>query len=58
MALAVALKKKTGPKRKDFEEALTSGPVPELVALRQEVEDFAKQFPTIGFERATMRYQD
>ena len=52
------MKKQTGPKRKDFEQALTASPPPELIALRQEVEDFAKQFPTIGFERATMRYQD
>lgn len=58
MELSVALKKQTGPKRKDFEQALTASPPPELIALRQEVEDFAKQFPTIGFERATMRYQD
>lgn len=30
----------------------------ELGALRREVEDFAKQFPTIGFEKASMRYKD
>lgn len=32
--------------------------VPEPVrALREEVEEFASQFPTIGFEKADMRYQ-
>lgn len=30
----------------------------DLAALREEVEEFAKQFPTIGFERAEMRYKD
>jgi hypothetical protein len=32
--------------------------VPEIEALREDVEAFAKQFPTIGFEKATMRYQE
>jgi hypothetical protein len=31
--------------------------VPEIEALRAEVEAFAKAFPTIGFEKASMRYQ-
>lgn len=31
---------------------------PEINALKDDVEAFAKQFPTIGFEKATMRYQD
>ena len=29
-----------------------------LGALREEVEDFAKQFPTIGFEKGSMRYKE
>jgi hypothetical protein len=32
--------------------------VPEIDALKADVETFSKQFPTIGFEKSTMRYQD
>jgi hypothetical protein len=32
--------------------------VPEIDALREDVEAFAKQFPTIGFDKASMRYKD
>lgn len=32
--------------------------VPEIDALKADVEAFSKQFPTIGFEKSTMRYQD
>lgn len=28
----------------------------QLANLRREVEDYAKQFPTIGFEKETMKY--
>jgi len=28
----------------------------EMAKLRHEVEDYAKQFPTIGFDKATMKY--
>jgi glycine hydroxymethyltransferase len=28
----------------------------QIVNLRSEVEDYAKQFPTIGFEKETMKY--
>jgi len=52
------IKAKTGPKLKDF-RAYVNSEVPEnLVALREEVEDFAKQFPTVGFEKASMRYKE
>lgn len=30
----------------------------EIAKLRHEVEEYAKQFPTIGFEKETMRYKD
>lgn len=33
-------------------------PPKELTQLRLDVEAFAKQFPTIGFEQSTMRYKD
>lgn len=43
---------------KDFRDYVNSNSVPEIEKLREEVEVFAKQFPTIGFEKAAMRYQD
>ncbi|WIA20010.1 hypothetical protein OEZ85_005881 [Tetradesmus obliquus] len=58
VTIAVDLKKKTGPKLKDFRDYLNANSVPEIEALREDVEAFAKQFPTIGFEKASMRYQD
>lgn len=47
-----------GTKLKDFVEALqTSSYVQsEISKLKHDVEEFAKQFPTIGFEKATMKY--
>ncbi|GBF93403.1 serine hydroxymethyltransferase [Raphidocelis subcapitata] len=56
--IAVALKSKTGPKLKDFRDYLAANKVPEIEALRGEVEAFAKAFPTIGFEKASMRYTE
>eukprot|EP00775_Hariotina_reticulata_P012162 gene12162-12300_t len=56
--IAVSLKQQTGPKLKDFREYVNNNKVPELEQLREDVEVFAKQFPTIGFEKATMRYQE
>lgn len=56
--IAVDLKAKSGPKLKDFREYLANNQVPEIDALRSDVEAFAKQFPTIGFEKASMRYQE
>jgi glycine hydroxymethyltransferase len=55
-----ALKKEYGPKLKDFKEALADGkPMPAAVKkLKEEVELFAKQFPTIGFEKSSMRYKE
>jgi hypothetical protein len=47
-----------GPKMADF-RALLSAELPEsIVELSKDVEDFAKQFPTVGFEKSAMRYQD
>eukprot|EP00879_Flechtneria_rotunda_P011081 GHRR01011578.1.p1 GENE.GHRR01011578.1~~GHRR01011578.1.p1 ORF type:complete len:425 (+),score=121.11 GHRR01011578.1:523-1797(+) len=56
--IAVSLKQKTGAKLKDFRDYVNNNQVPEVDSLRHEVEEFAKQFPTIGFEKATMRYQN
>ena len=45
------------PKMKDFRAALEDAEVPEIAALRADVEGFTKDFPTIGFERGGMRFQ-
>ncbi|XP_058750217.1 serine hydroxymethyltransferase, mitochondrial [Vicia villosa] len=60
-AVNLALKVKAeskGTKLKDFVEALqTSSYVQsEISKLKHDVEEFAKQFPTIGFEKASMKY--
>lgn len=48
-----------GTKLKDFLAAL---PAPhfqsEIAKLRHDVEEYAKQFPTIGFEKESMKYQN
>jgi glycine hydroxymethyltransferase len=53
-----SLKSKVGPKQKDFREYVNNNDVPEIAALKADVEAFAKQFPTIGFEKSTMRYKN
>ncbi|RWR74077.1 serine hydroxymethyltransferase, mitochondrial [Cinnamomum micranthum f. kanehirae] len=63
-AVKIALKVKAettgGTKLKDFLATLQkSGSIQsEIAKLRHEVEEYAKQFPTIGFEKATMKYKD
>lgn len=50
---------KTGTKLKDFVSTMKSDAhMSEIAKLRLEVEDYAKQFPTIGFEKETMKYKD
>ena len=49
---------KAGTKVKEFRDFVDSSPPPSIAALASEVEQFAKQFPTIGFEKSEMRYQD
>lgn len=56
--IAGSVKAATGGKLKDFKAALETSLPPELVQLKEEVEAYATQFPTIGFERASMRYKD
>ncbi|KAJ3151022.1 hypothetical protein HDU89_002233 [Geranomyces variabilis] len=47
-----------GKKLKDFKDHLAEGEsVPELKELKKEVADFARQFPTVGYEVAEMKYQ-
>ncbi|GFY99883.1 serine transhydroxymethyltransferase 1 [Actinidia rufa] len=59
--LAMKIKAETkGTKLKDFVATMQSS-VPiqsEIAKLRHEVEEYAKQFPTIGFEKETMKYKN
>lgn len=49
-----------GTKLKDFVTTMQSDAhiQSEIAKLRHEVEEYAKKFPTIGFEKETMRYKD
>jgi glycine hydroxymethyltransferase len=51
VTIADDIKTKTGGKIKDFKAALENGPddFPALVQLKNEVIDFARKFPTVGF---------
>lgn len=57
--IAANLKSKdgAGPKLKDFKAYVDSNEVPEIKQLKAEVEKYAMDFPTIGFEKADMRYK-
>ncbi|CAG9464908.1 unnamed protein product [Pedinophyceae sp. YPF-701] len=46
-----------GTKVKEFHAYLEQNDVPEIKALKAEVEQFAMNFPTIAFEKSEMRYQ-
>lgn len=50
----------TGTKLKDFVATMQSDVIfqSEIAKLRHGVEEYAKQFPTIGFEKETMRYKE
>jgi len=50
--------KAVGPKVKDFKQYLDDNNPTEIQELGNDVMSFAKQFPTIGFEKSSMRYQD
>ncbi|KHG09155.1 Serine hydroxymethyltransferase 1, mitochondrial [Gossypium arboreum] len=58
--LAVKIKAETtGTKLKDFVATLQSAHFQSEVAkLRHDVEEYAKQFPTIGFDKETMKYKN
>ncbi|KMT20534.1 hypothetical protein BVRB_1g005180 [Beta vulgaris subsp. vulgaris] len=59
--LALKIKADTkGTKLKDFVETMQSNDKfqSEITKLRGEVEEYAKQFPTIGFEKDTMKYKE
>lgn len=56
--IAKELKDQSGPKLKDFRALLDAGVPQSITDLKNDVEEFAKNFPTIGFEKASMRYRD
>ena len=56
--IAIDLKEKTGTKLKDFKAALDTEVPAEILQLRKEVESYATTFPTIGFDKKDMRYQE
>ncbi|XP_057750706.1 serine hydroxymethyltransferase, mitochondrial [Arachis stenosperma] len=59
--LAVKIKAESkGTKLKDFMATIESSSTfqSEIAKLRHNVEEYAKQFPTIGFDKATMKYKD
>ncbi|XP_015956673.1 serine hydroxymethyltransferase, mitochondrial [Arachis duranensis] len=59
--LAVKIKAESkGTKLKDFMATIESSSTfqAEIAKLRHDVEEYAKQFPTIGFDKATMKYKD
>ncbi|KAF2283850.1 hypothetical protein GH714_016531 [Hevea brasiliensis] len=56
--LAVKIKAQTkGTKLKDFVATIPTFQS-EIAKLRHDVEEYAKQFPTIGFEKETMKYKN
>ena len=61
VAIAVDLKNNTedGKKLKGFRKMCAVGPSvhPDLVSLREEVSEFACQFPTVGFDESEMLFE-
>lgn len=47
-----------GTKMADFRKLLADGTPENILQLSHDVEEFAKQFPTIGFEKSKMRYPE
>ncbi|XP_072973538.1 serine hydroxymethyltransferase, mitochondrial-like isoform X2 [Typha angustifolia] len=60
LALKIKAGTKGGQKLKDFLATIATdaGFQSEIAKLRHEVEEFAKQFPTIGFEKESMKYNN
>eukprot|EP00244_Chara_vulgaris_P008369 TRINITY_DN327_c0_g1_i6.p1 TRINITY_DN327_c0_g1~~TRINITY_DN327_c0_g1_i6.p1 ORF type:complete len:547 (-),score=144.61 TRINITY_DN327_c0_g1_i6:538-2178(-) len=56
--ITIKVKQQSGAKLKDFRHAVENdlATKDEIAKLRLEVEEYAKQFPTIGFEKASMKY--
>ncbi|XP_074581439.1 serine hydroxymethyltransferase, mitochondrial isoform X2 [Curcuma longa] len=60
LALKIKAETKAGTKLKDFLATIETDAniQSEIKKLRHDVEEYAKQFPTIGFEKETMKYKD
>jgi len=58
VAITREIKAECGPKLKDFKAAVDTNDYPKITELRKDVEEFAKGFPTIGFEKSEMMYKD
>ena len=57
-ALDAEVKAGGGKKLADFKAAIDASPPAELTALAAEVREFARSFPSIGFDEETMTYRD
>ncbi|URD72946.1 Interconversion of serine and glycine (By similarity) [Musa troglodytarum] len=59
LALKIKSEPKEGSKLKDFLATVQTNAniQSEIAKLRHEVEEYAKQFPTIGFDKETMKYK-
>ncbi|OAY68660.1 Serine hydroxymethyltransferase, mitochondrial [Ananas comosus] len=60
IALKIKAETKGGSKLKDFLATIQTDAniQSEIAKLRHEVEEYAKQFPTIGFDKETMKYKN
>ncbi|XP_064957554.1 serine hydroxymethyltransferase, mitochondrial-like isoform X1 [Musa acuminata AAA Group] len=60
LALKIKSETKEGSKLKDFLATIQTNAniQSEITKLRYEVEEYAKQFPTIGFDKETMKYRN
>ncbi|CAL9750965.1 unnamed protein product [Musa acuminata subsp. burmannicoides] len=60
LALKIKSETKEGSKLKDFLATIQTNAniQSEIAKLRHEVEEYAKQFPTIGFDKETMKYRN
>jgi len=59
VGIALKVKEKTGKKLADFKKHLANGAdaEPELVALANEVSEFAQTFPTAGYTEESMKFR-
>lgn len=60
LSMKIKSETKGGTKLKDFKATIESSPAiqDEIRSLRHAVEEYAKQFPTVGFEKSSMKYKE
>jgi len=60
LSMKIKSETKGGTKLKDFKYTIESSPAiqDEIRSLRHAVEEYAKQFPTVGFEKSSMKYKE